>query len=275
MRTEVIAWSRHEHLVLYDPAAIPADTPIDKDFDAQEPVPVPVSAMEDLAAHGQALILRIACEDCQASIRVLVEELAESHIRERGIQVIDGANLRIPAGKLIVDGIEFLCRPGEVRRWSEAQPIAIPAGNYEVEVFNLMPWIALNREIEFKKKTTSIGRMVGKVVHAITCLSLLLFLAMAALTIFAVGSIIASGWEQASWMVWWAVLGDVVVYVGFWVMDIAGRRFPLLRQAGDAWSAFDAENPDVVICLRQTAGEGGGGTGRGMATLDFVARGQG
>ena len=54
MRVELSAASRCEHLVLYDRAAIPPDTPVDSELEAQEPALPPKNAIRKLATDGHA-----------------------------------------------------------------------------------------------------------------------------------------------------------------------------------------------------------------------------
>jgi len=74
MPTDVTAASRHEHLVLYDPAAIPPDLAVDPDLDAQDPKPLSASGIREVTSRGDALILHIPTEDCEARLRVFVDE---------------------------------------------------------------------------------------------------------------------------------------------------------------------------------------------------------
>lgn len=256
MRTEVIAASRHEYLVLYDPAAIPLDTPLDPDLETQDPVPLPESALVNLAEDGRALVFRIADTDCQATIRLLVEEIAEPSVKERAVQVMDGAILRVPTGKLTADGVEFLCRPGETRLHSEGVSIDIPAGNYEVQVWNLMPWKSREHAVVIDKTTTKTDRIVGRVVAAYTWLGILLVPAnilVAPAAVFIVW--LAMGWQQALALAGSVILVDLLILGGFWVLDFASRWVPALRGAIEAESAFNAANPDVVVCLRRLPAE--------------------
>lgn len=267
MLRDMTASSRHEHLVLYDPAAIPVDAPVDVDLEAQEPKPIPASAMANLAEHGQVLVLRIAHEDCQADLRVLIEEMAEPKLRERAVQVLDGATLRIPSGTLNVDGIEFLCRAGETRLHSRAESMAIPAGDYDVQVLNLMPWKSRHRALEINKQTTRIDRMVGGIVAAYTWLGVLLIPATIVVAVPAVVVVwLQSGWRPALVLAGWVAVVDVLVLAGFWALDFASRWLPALRRKNEALLAFNAQNPDVVICLRRLSSEATSNV-RAMATL--------
>jgi hypothetical protein len=256
MRCDVTASSRHERLVLYDPAAIPPDTPLDADLEAQEPVPVAESALAGLAERGQALVLRIAHEDCEATLRVLVDETPEPYLRQRGRPVLDGATLHVPGGKLTADGVEFLCRLGEKRLHSEGQSVDAPAGSYEVQVLNLMPWKRRHRAAEIDKKSTKTGRLIARMVGAYTWLGVLLLPANILIAPVAVIVVwLTSGWPAALILAGAVLLVDILVLAGFWLLDIASRWIPALKRASDAEAAFDAENPDVVVCLRRLTGD--------------------
>jgi hypothetical protein len=269
MRSDVTASSRHQHLVLYDPAAIPLDTPLDADLDTQVPIPLPAAAMAHLAEQGQALVLRIAHDDCQADLRLIIEEVVEPYLRERAVQALGRAALRIPGGKLTIDGVEFLSRAGERRLHSEAACIAIPAGDYDVEVLNLMPWKSRHRALEVAKQTTRIDRIVGGIVAAFTWLGVLLIPANILVAAPAVVIVwLISGWRPALTLAGLVLLLDVLILAGFWGLEIGSRWVPALRRRSDATLAFDAENPDVVVCLQRQVGEGMSKV-RAMATLDL------
>jgi hypothetical protein len=269
MRRDMTASSRHEHLVLYDPAAIPLDTPVDPDLEAQEPRPLPSAAMEDLARQGLALVLRIACEDCHADFRLIVDETPEPFFRERAVEALDGVTLHVPSGALVIDGVEFLCRAGETRFHSEAQSIEIPAGDYDVQVLNLMPWKSRHRALKVEKRTTRVDRIVGGIVGAFGWLGFVLLFAS-----FFIGApaillvLVISGWYPALVLAGVVLVVDLLALAGFWALDLASRWFPALRRASEIGAAFDVENPDVVVCLDRVAGNG---TAKvvAMVTLDF------
>ena len=148
---KLTAASRREHLVLYDPAAIPPDTPVDPDLDAQEPRLLPAASMMDLAARGNALVVHLAEEDCEARFQLFVDEEPPADLRGKGSLLLAGSRLRVPGGRVRADGLEFLCRAGEVRTHSEADEAALPAGVYAVEVLSLMPWKAAHRISEGRR----------------------------------------------------------------------------------------------------------------------------
>lgn len=116
--------------MLYDPAAIPAGIPVDPDMQAQDPKLPPEAAIKDLAARGEALILHIPTEDCEARLRLFVDEEPPESIQDRGAMVLSGALLKVPSGGLKADGLEFLARPGEIRQHSQAGEATVPAGDY-------------------------------------------------------------------------------------------------------------------------------------------------
>ena len=269
MRSELTAGSRHKRIVLYDPAAIPLDTPVDADLEAQDPAPPPENAQASLAERGQALLLEIAHEDCEATVRILLDETPETELCERAVSALDGAALRVPSGKLTVDGVEFLCRAGETRLHSEGKSIEIPAGDYEVQVYNLMPWKSRHRARVIAERTTKADRIVAKIVGAYTWLGVLSILATLLAASAALTVCLISGWWPALVVIGVALLVDLLVLGGFWVLDIASRWAPILKRASELDLAFDAENPDVVVLLRHRIGEGAA-TVRAMATLQVA-----
>jgi hypothetical protein len=58
-------------------------------------------------------------------------------IRDRGSLVLAGARLSAPGGALFADRLEFMTRPGETRKHSDPEVVAVPAGDSEVEVREL------------------------------------------------------------------------------------------------------------------------------------------
>lgn len=252
MRKDVTAASRHESFVLYDPAAIPPETDVDPDLDSQDPQPPPLPTLTSLADSGRALILRLVDEECQATFRLIVDEPVDSSLRERAVQAIDGAVLRIPSGRLVVDGVEFLCRHGERRSTSEAETIEIPAGSYRVEVLNLMPWIRRHRDSEIERMTSRFDRMVGRIVDSITWLGIILLpidiLLAPAVTLIAWMS---SGTQAALAVIGIVVLANLVAFGLSWGIEFAQRWLPVLTRRRDVEKAFDAENPEIVVHLQQ------------------------
>jgi hypothetical protein len=270
MRLEATASSGHDHLVLYDPAAIPSDVPVDPDLEAQDPVPIGGPARLDLANRGLALILRLCSADCEATLRILVDEMPESFLRERAALTLDGALLRLPGGKLTIDGIEFLCRFGETRLHSEAEIFELPPGDYVVQVLNLIPWKEQNRTAEINRRTSRVDRLVNKAVQAYTWLGILLIpgnLLIAGPAVVVL--LLAAGWRQALTLAAAIVVVDVLVLAGFWALDAASKIFPALIRAGDARLAFETENPDIVVCL-QKAAQAGDRQIATMATIEIA-----
>ncbi len=253
MWKELTAFSRHEYLLLYDPGAIPEDTPVDPDLEAQEPVPLPAPARSELARRGLALMLEVPSDDCEATIRVLVDQAPEASLQERAAQALDGAILRVTGGQLTFDGIEFLCRAGETRWHSQGESMEVPPSEYLVEVLNLIPWKHQHRADEINKNTRKLDRLFDRVVEACMWPFLLLFWA----NIFAPGVILvalfAAGWRQALTIAAVILAVDVLLLAGGWAFDGAAHLFPALKRAQNARIAFEAENPDVLVCLRKTA----------------------
>ena len=257
MQAELTAASRHEHLVLYDPAAIPADTPVDPDLQAQDPEVLPVPAMMDLASRGQALVLHIPEEDCEARFRLYVDEEPPEHLRHRGQRLVTDAYLRVPGGLLRADGLEFLCRVGERRVHSEPQVATVPNGVYLIEVLSLMSWKAANRNAEGRRGIRRMPRIAHLLVSAYLVLGILMFPA----NLFVAPLIVTrfwrtEGWRGATTAVAVIMAIDAAVLAGFWLLQAFRGRWPSLFRVEEADAGFEMANPDVVVIMRTSQDDG-------------------
>lgn len=251
---EVIAASRHEHLVLYDPAAIRADVPVDPDLEAQDPKPLLPSAIRDVAARGEALILHMPGEDCEARLKLFVDEDPPAPIPERSAVVLSGARLQVPTGTLRADGLEFLSRPGEVRTHSEATETVVPAGEYEIEVRELLSWKLRNRASHTLRGTRSSDRLAHTLVTAYTWVGILMLPGNLLIAPMVIAFFWRSrGWRGALTAAAIMLVIDVVVFGGFWLLEAAQKRFPALNRVAQADAAFERENPDIVVVLRRAS----------------------
>jgi hypothetical protein len=244
------AASRCEHLVLYDPAAIPPDTPVDPDLEAQEPRLLPAAAMMDLASRGDALVLHVPEEDCEARFRLFVDEEPPADLRGKGSLLLAGSWLRVPSGRVRADGLEFLCPAGETRAHSQAEEAALPAGVYTLEVLNLMPWKAAHRVSEGRR---GIGPM-HRALNRLLVLYAILGAAMIPANLFLAPMVVAWFWKKQRWAgatraVAVILVVDAVVLAGFWLLDASKRRYPGLFAVMDADAAFDAAHPDIVVVM--------------------------
>jgi hypothetical protein len=251
MQAELTGASRHEHLVLYDPAAIPADTPVDPDLQAQDPRMLPATSMMQLASRGQALVLRIPGEDCAARFRLFVNEEPPEQLRSRGQILIAGATLQVPGGRLRADGLEFLCRGDESRQHSEAEDAPVPSGQYALEVLSLLSWKLTNRAGEGRRGIGPLHGAIHVLVSIYTWLGILMFPA----NLFGAPLIVAAVWRSHGWQggvraAAIIVSIDAVLLAGFWGLEALRKRSPGLFRVAEADAAFETENPDVVVVLR-------------------------
>ena len=252
MPTDVTAASRHEHLVLYDPGAIASDLPLDPDLEAQDPTPLPASAIRDVTARGEALILHIPTEDCEARLRVVVDEDPPQLIAGRGALVVSGATLKVPTGTLKADGLEFMTRAGDVRTHSEAETIAVPPGDYEVEVRELMSWKLRHHKSSTRRGTSPGDRLAHRLVTAYTWVGIVMIPANVLVAPMVVGGLWqARGWRTGLTAAAIILAIDLVVFGGFWVLQAGQKRFPALSRIQEADAAFERENPDIVVVLRR------------------------
>ncbi len=244
--------SRREHLVFFDSDAIPPDTKIDPDLEEQDPKPPPQDTIRSLAANGQALVIKIPGEDCEASVRLHVNEEPAEAVRSRGICKLKRAALKLPSGTLKADGLEFITRPGEERMHSEAESVAVEPGVYDVEVWDLFSWKTKNVATYVNSRTTRWDRAVGRMVAAYTWLGILLFPANLLLAPLAI--LITSerrGWGPALALFGLILAIDALVLAGFWLLDWASTRVRAPNRVSDLRREFESENPDIALVLRQ------------------------
>jgi hypothetical protein len=256
MRAGLTAASRHQHLVLYDPAAIPADTPVDPDLEAEDPRLLPAPAMMQLASGGHALVLHIPEEDCEARFGLFVDEEPPEVLRSRGEVVAAGARLRVPSGLLRADGLEFLCRPGENRPRYDPEEAAIPAGVYAMDVISLLRYKTAGRIAEGRR---GIGRG-HRIVHGLAMVYLWIAILTMAANFLVAPMVVAWFWKRGGWpgaaKAVAAILAmDAVILGGFHLLDALKKRHPDLFRVMDADAAFEAAHPDMVVVLR-TSGDG-------------------
>ena len=254
MRNDLQLGSNHRYLAIYDPAALPPDTPVDPDLDSPEPRPLPGPAIRDLAAHGCALFLHIPEGDCDATVGVFVEEDLPELLRPRTTRLLTGSALSVPGGHLVAEGVEFMCLPGQTRRHGEPTPIEVPPADYSVEVLECVRWKERHRAAEVAARTTAGERLVGRLVAAYTLLGVLAFPANILVVPPALGLI----WWRAGWQAALVTAGviaavDALGLVGFRLLDMAGRRLPVLRRAHELAAEVDRANPDLVLILRRAA----------------------
>ena len=251
MQADLTAASRREHLALYDPAAIPADTPVDRDLGAQEPRLLPVPAMMDLASRGQALVVRIPGEDCEALFRLFVDEEPPEELRNKGERLVAGAHLRVPSGLLRADGLEFLCRLGESRMHSEPQEAAVPRGVYGLEVLSLISWKVANRVAEGRRGIGRMAKILGVLVTVYTWLGILMIPANLFVAPLVVSYFWRSGgWRRAATVAAAILVIDAVLLAGFWLLEALRRRSAGLFEVAEADAAFEREHPDIIVVLR-------------------------
>lgn len=254
---ELTAASRREHLVLYDPQAIPADTPVDPDMEAEDPRLLPAEAMMQLASRGQAFVVHIPEEDCEARFRLFVDEAPAEEIRRKGQVLVTDARLRVPSGVVRADGLEFLCRPGESRTQSEPDEAAVPSGVYSLEVLSLWGWKAAHRIAEGRR---GIGR-AHRVLHTLVFTYTWLGIVMIPVNLFVAPMVVAWFWRRAGGAgtvraVAVILAIDAVILAGFWLLDALKRRYARLFLVARADADFEAAHPDFVVVLRTSDDDG-------------------
>lgn len=249
--------SRYTHLVLYDPAAIPPDFPSDPDVESPEPKPPPTSAVTGLAADGRALVIHVPEGDCEASMRVVLDEDMPLHIRERGTVLVEGAPLTVPGGTLRADGVEFVQRPGETRPAAAGASLTIPTGEYLVDVIELVNWKLKNQSLIVSSGTTRLDRALHRLRTIYTWVGILMIPAnVLGAPMLLIMAWQTGGWRRAAAMGLAILAVDAVLLAGFWTLQALEGRVPAWSRVGALQDAFEREHPDVTIVLTRTRPQG-------------------
>lgn len=248
--------SRREHLVFYDPSGIPDDTAVDPDLEEQDPKLPPKETIRSLTENGQALVVKIPGDDCEALVRLYVNEPPAETVLHRGKLKLSGARLNLPSGTLRADGLEFTTRPGEERLHSEGDSVEVEPGLYEVELWDLFSWKLRNVDPYVDNRTTALDRVVSRLVTAYTWLGILLLPANILLAPMLIASSNPDGWAGPLTVLGLIIAFDALVLTGFWILDWVGKRIPAISRVSDLRREFELENPDIALVLsRATANE--------------------
>ena len=246
--------STREHLVFFDPQAIPAEAEVDPDLEAQHPELPSPDTIRGLTTHGQALVLKIPGEDCEAAVRLFVDEAMPESLQKHGKRRLEGALLQLPSGTLRADGLEFLTRPGEERLHSEAERVPLEPGPYEVELWDFFHIKTQHAESFVKAQTSATQRLMSRLINLYAWLGLVLI--PANLLLFPMAILWSA--DRGDWKTALLALGillgvDVLVFSGFHLLEWANRKFPALNRANELRRQFHAEFPDLALLLRSAA----------------------
>lgn len=249
---DLTAASFGTHLVLYDPAAIPDDFPFDADTETPEPAPPSPEALRQLATAGKALVLEIAAGDCEATIRVLVDEpLPNTHGGPQKPSVLE-SRLEVPSGVLTAAGAEFIHPVPNARRFSDCAVVKVPAGNYHIQVVDRYARKEAPRDAYVESKTTITNRRISKAVDYFTFSWIALFVS----TILIVPGITLLIWINLGYIAALIGIGSLVAIhvaylLAFGILGWATSHWPGIDQPSFARSEFDRDNPDVLVALHR------------------------
>jgi hypothetical protein len=264
-------------LVLYDPAAMPADLPVDPDLRTDQPEPPPTESVETLAQEGRAFVVEMPRKwDGEADFRVFVDEELPEPLAGRGAleRRVTGAVLDVPEGLLVADGAEFIELPGSPREHASDLRVQIPAGRYALEAFDTFPWKIQHRDGALAAHTTWLERMGHRLVVAMVITALLLIPATILALIFVASMAFDGRWDRALRLGLLIALVDVVVFgaVALW-SRFAERNpeFDVSSKVANAGTRFDEETPDIVVVLRRIGDLGAGGGTPAPGLLRVVA----
>lgn len=250
MRHDFNAASFGKHLVLYDPAAIPDDFPFDHDTDTPQPASPPIEALKELAADGNALVLEIPEGDCEATIRVMMNESLPSKGKRRSHSLLK-SKLNIPSGLLTAGGAEVIHPTPRARKHADATIVEVPSGSYQLEVLDQIAWKASTRDSYIESRTTPRSRRIAKAVDVIAFSWLVLLVS----TILIIPGIIVLLWVNLGHVAAAVGIGVTLAIhaaylVAFAALQWASDCWPEIDQATLARSEFERDNPDIVVALR-------------------------
>jgi hypothetical protein len=261
MRVDFELSSRHRFLVLYDPAALPPDLPLDPDLSSQEPDPPPDDAVRRLGEDGRALVVEFPADwESVATLRLFVEEQPPPALTAKSTPIVVDALLRIPGGTIRAAGSEFMCRSGEVRQEADAgSPAQVPPGDYLLTVREFVRWKRSHLGAEIRARTTGFARLYDALGQRIGCF--VIFVLVASFLVLPGAVVVA--WSEWGWPTAWRTGGvilalDVVAIAWVLLSDALRKLFPTLN-VSEVREQLEAEHPDFVVTLRGAKGTGGSG----------------
>jgi hypothetical protein len=202
-------------------------------------------------------VISFPTEDCQLRAKVFVDEPVPDSVAKKSPKnaPVITSLLKVPGGKLIADGIEFMVFPGQSRKESDAFCFEVAPGIYRLQAYDLLRWKQKNWKAEFKRRTTAPGRFLNQLNNAITIMAVIILV----LGLIALPAVTLWVWKHSSGWAALKVLGIMaVVYaitVGYFcLLNLLQKRFAVFRQGLDVRQAFDRENPDLVIALFREPG---------------------
>ena len=256
MPHDFVASSFAEHLILYDPAAIPDDFPFDPDVETPEPAPPPATSIQHLANTGQAFIISIPEGDCEARIRVFAEEPLPGPPDKPGMQSLVGAQIEIPSGRLKADGIEFVHCEHNAREHGNHETMSLKPGTYNLEVIEQIAWKDAHREPYVKSHTTLTGRRISKLINCFTFSYVVFFIASILILPGVIGAVWVKFGSDAGLIGIALLVGTHIVCLAlFRIVERAGRRWPAIMQPAAARDLFDRDHPDVLVALRRASAD--------------------
>lgn len=201
----------------------------------------------------------LACEgmrEFSGTVEVLIDEPAPSHV-QYAVQTARGLWLRLPSGKLRLDGLTTVLDAKDAEAPTESRVIDVPPGDYAVDVWAYVPH-------EVRLESAPIPGETPRSV-ASTVMNVLRFL-MLFVTLFGVFFAVAA--YKTSSLGWFGV--DVAVVLGGWfAIELLSRLTGATaneRQRDDEFARYLATLPPIpsfTLSLRRVEvapAKGGGAT---------------
>jgi hypothetical protein len=207
-------------------------------------------ALVDAAARdGRALLLHIG-DDCDARIRVFVDEEppAELSAAARPLRLAD-ASLSVPSGRLLATGAEAIGAHESQLEPGTHAAAQVPAGSYRVSAFQTFEWKARHRAAYIARTSSRAARLllgaetafgIGAAMFLVGNFFLLPGLGMLALKR-------GGGWPLRALAVLLAV--DALFFVALLAFQRWMVPSALYRRAHAAQDQFERAFPDVVVQL--------------------------
>jgi hypothetical protein len=255
MHVDLEAASAGEYLALCDRASDRRE--LATGVDEKEPS----AALSRAARGGHALLVHIP-EDCEARIRVFVDEEPPASLTAAAhASRLDGASLAVPSGVLVAAGAEHLGDDDGELAPGIRTSAAIPPGTYRTAAFSTFHWKARHRGGVLAAKTAPADRRLLRIGNALGI----------GAAIFLVANFFGMPWLGALALkhgVWRPLAVLVALDAVFLACVSLGDRFlspsPRYRAALAARDGLDVEIPDVVVVLKS----GGAPDGAAPAILE-------
>lgn len=243
MVVDLTAASGTKHLILVDPSSIQGLSGVTDDH--LDPRLLP------LANDGRALLIHVPRGDCEATIRVFVNEEPPADLKRAASRSrLSNFLLQVPSGVIEAAGAEDVGKTVDDREPGTFALAHLGAGTFLGDAFNTVRWKLRNRKRYVARRTSPLARRLRLVQNVAGFSGAVLIVGH----ILAVGPLIG----MAFWvggrrtgitaLVALAVF-DVLAWLFFYALDRASRTLAVFNEAREIEEHFERTYPDVVVSL--------------------------